>query len=605
MSYQPTILLYREAADYQHYGDAKISSDFFGEQDNASDMMDFSDLRSKVYINNKEGKYRFICADCGSPLKISGGANYGDRYVRYHFKHFGPVPDNCEYKEPHNYTKEEIARQIFHGRQEGHKHLFIKDLIHKYLTEEFGEGSSRIEERVKMGGRQWRRPDINVDTQFGNVAFEVQLAPISIDVITARNQAYRGNGGYIIWIFDEFIEEEFRFPKRDAGSQNLRNIFIFDEEAISKTEREHRLYLNVWYFENGWHHELLAFSDLTFDENRKLVYYKDLINEKSNSISEDTSASYVEPSSHVHSAYNWVQSQELGSIFYQNYDKDFVAIYASKLSDVLNEYNPLLKFLYCLEYVKTGNDMMNYVRDEPEKQRKIQNNISVAKWEALKRAREITHAIPLDIWEEFNITLIPEVFEDTKFMNVCYKLGFRMEGFEKHHQRLSVTYYLEDILEKEGSAPLPKEIKEKRFQRIDILILESLYGIESDDVAFEYAQKLESARGFLRCIFYIWTGINVTGLANLSATVNNLIDHFSKESKIVKWVIKNSPKEYKFSNFTSNKGKNRLSELNDYDNERPTSFLECLVKHMCNSGTLLSEAIASVGKLHDDDDYYD
>lgn len=162
-----------------------------------------------------------------------------------------------------------------------------------------------------------------------------------------------------------------------------------------------------------------------------------------------------------------------------------------------------------------------------------------------------------------------------------------------------------NFLEKEGSAPLPKEIKEKRFQRIDILILESLYGIESDDVAFEYAQKLERARGFLRCIFYIWTGINVTGLANLSATVNNLIDHFSKESKIVKWVIKNSPKEYKFSNFTSNKGKNRLSELNDYDNERPTSFLECLVKHMCNSGTLLSEAIASVGKPHDDDDYYD
>lgn len=235
----------------------------------------------------------FLCGCCKRPLKIAGGDPDGKK--RFHFMHIDKLPEGeCEYYDEVRFTKDQIKAMIFNGRTESIEHQQTKTMISEALTKDPNVRQVAVEEVAKNVGKTWRKPDIRVDFKDGKtVVLEVQLSPIFLHVILERNDAYRENGWYICWIFDDVNDEDPNLRKLDTWVNNNYNMFGFDDEAKQKTGMTGRLHLTVRYFrfsviEDGlnsrfageWLSKTVPFDELTFDGKRKMVYFFDSESER-------------------------------------------------------------------------------------------------------------------------------------------------------------------------------------------------------------------------------------------------------------------------------------------------------------------------------------
>lgn len=253
----------------------------------------FSELRSEIKKQDRiDSKRTFLCGCCKNPLKIVGGNENGKKC--FHFMHiFTPSEHECEFFDKIPYSKEEIKAMVFNGRTESVLHKQTKNTIASALNEEPDITMVAVEEVAKKVGKTWRKPDIRADFKDKTVVFEVQLSPIFHHVILERNDAYRDNGWYICWIFDDVNEDAPVMRELDAWVNNNYNLFGFDNKAREATETSGRLHLTVKYYtfnviEDGlksrlggeWHTETVQFSDLTFDANQRMVYLHNSNSEK-------------------------------------------------------------------------------------------------------------------------------------------------------------------------------------------------------------------------------------------------------------------------------------------------------------------------------------
>ena len=252
-----------------------------------------SELRSEVKKQDRiDSKRTFLCGCCKGPLKIVGGNENGKKC--FHFMHiFTPAENECDFFDKIPYSKEEIKAMVFNGRTESIRHKQTKNTIASALNEEPDITMIAVEEVATRVGKTWRKPDIRADFKDKTVVFEVQLSPIFHHVILERNDAYRNNGWYICWIFDDANEDAPVMRELDAWVNNNYNLFGFDDEARAATENSGRLHLTVKYYtfnviEDGlnsrlggeWHTEIVQFSDLTFDANQRMVYLHNSNSEK-------------------------------------------------------------------------------------------------------------------------------------------------------------------------------------------------------------------------------------------------------------------------------------------------------------------------------------
>ena len=233
----------------------------------------------------------FLCGCCKRPLKIVGDINGKNCF---HFKHIDILPEGeCDYYDKVKYTKEEIKAMIFNGRTESLEHRQTKAAISLALENEPNIRQVAVEKVAKKVGKTWRKPDIRADFDDKTVVLEVQLSPIFPYVTLERNDAYRDNGWYICWIFDDVNEDHPIMRELDAWVNNNYNLFGFDDEAKAATEKSGRLHLTVKYYvfniiEDGlnsrlcgkWQTETVQFSDLTFDADQRMVYLHDSNSEK-------------------------------------------------------------------------------------------------------------------------------------------------------------------------------------------------------------------------------------------------------------------------------------------------------------------------------------
>lgn len=234
----------------------------------------------------------FLCGCCKRPLKIVGGVDNGKKC--FHFMHINtPGKDECDYYEKVPYNGDEIKAMIFNGRTESIEHKITKNVIATALRSDPDVVNVAVEEVVKKVGKTWRKPDIRTDFKDKTVVFEVQLSPIFHHVILERNDAYRDNGWYICWVFDDVNDDDPIMRKLDAWVNNNYNLFGFDETAKNATEASGCLYLTVKYFEfrviedginsrldGEWYTETVPFSELTFDSEQHMVYLHDSNTEK-------------------------------------------------------------------------------------------------------------------------------------------------------------------------------------------------------------------------------------------------------------------------------------------------------------------------------------
>lgn len=244
-------------------------------------------LRGEISLNKT-----FLCGHCQRPIYISGRYEPVAGQKRLHFQHFRYSDgEECAFHEGSHYTQDEIRRMIFNGRQESREHKKLKRIIQDCFIPIVGENHVFEEPTLHGNDGGWRRPDIYVELSDKNIVFEVQLTYIFLTVINERNIVHRNNDRYVMWIFRDFgngdgektIESE-RLSKLDIFAANNYNAFVLDEEAIEETQLMGELYLNVYYrdyyINNGRSEALLkkslvAFDDLIFDNENKLIYYFD------------------------------------------------------------------------------------------------------------------------------------------------------------------------------------------------------------------------------------------------------------------------------------------------------------------------------------------
>lgn len=234
----------------------------------------------------------FLCGCCKRPLKIVGGNENGKKC--FHFMHIHtPDKDECDYYEKVPYSGDEIKAMIFNGRTESIEHKITKNAIATALRADQDILNVAVEEVAKKVGKTWRKPDIRADFKDKTVVFEVQLSPIFHHVILERNDAYRDNGWYICWVFDDVNENNPIMRELDAWVNNNYNLFGYDADAAAATQASECLHLTVKYYsfkviEDGlksrlggeWHTETVPFSNLTFDSGKHLVYLHDSNTEK-------------------------------------------------------------------------------------------------------------------------------------------------------------------------------------------------------------------------------------------------------------------------------------------------------------------------------------
>ena len=252
-----------------------------------------SKLRSEVKKQELiDSKLTFLCGYCKRPLKIVGGNENGKKC--FHFRHiFTPAQNECEFFDKVPYSKEEIKAMVFNGRTESVLHKQTKNFIASAIKGEPDIVEVAVEQVAKRVGKTWRKPDIRADFKDKTVVFEVQLSPIFHHVILERNDAYRDNGWYICWIFDDVNEDAPVMRELDAWVNNNYNLFGFDDNAKTATKTTGRLHLTVKYYtfnviEDGlnsrlggeWHTETVQFSNLTFDAHQRMVYLHDSSSER-------------------------------------------------------------------------------------------------------------------------------------------------------------------------------------------------------------------------------------------------------------------------------------------------------------------------------------
>lgn len=297
MSHIPTIRTYFDNREGQML--SRESTSFFNcdydEEYRENSYVLFSDLRTQIQdIKRIESKTTFLCGCCKTPLKICAGLL--DGVQQFHFKHvFTPQEGECDYYEGKKYSESDIKAMLFNGRTEGIEHKRIKTIIQRALLNELSDDKVLVEKVAKKVGPTWRKPDIRAIYEDKTVVFEVQLSPLFHHVILERNSAYRNNGWFICWLFDDVLTDHPLMRNLDAWANNNYNLFAFDKAAEIATIESGKLHLTVIYsrftveetdnntipsLKAQWVTETVAFSELIFDVISRMVYRYDSGKEK-------------------------------------------------------------------------------------------------------------------------------------------------------------------------------------------------------------------------------------------------------------------------------------------------------------------------------------
>lgn len=225
----------------------------------------------------------FVCYFCGQNIKINGG---GQTKKVLHFAH-KKDSNFCHIKTDNKYSKLEIQRVKYNGAKESPLHFETKNLIKEFIELNNDFSNIKVEKIIKSNKNylEWKKPDISAAYKKVEVVFEIQLSTTFLSVIVDREYFYKENQTYILWIFRNFVIDEFkqRFTEKDVFYSNNRNAFVLDSEAINLSKQNNDLHLLCYYqipfIENlkikyNWECKYVSFEQLTFGEiNYKIFYY--------------------------------------------------------------------------------------------------------------------------------------------------------------------------------------------------------------------------------------------------------------------------------------------------------------------------------------------
>ena len=223
---------------------------------------------------------RFRCAICRHPLylsrRISGIQN------RW-FVHDGKSED-CPWYEGNRLSPEQTKALIYRGQQEGASHRAMKEFIGTWLAKD-PLVSEINQEQTTFGSvlkGEWRRPDVKCSYRGTPLVFEIQLSYTFLSDVIARDEFYRREGIFIIWVFAKF--EPNRAVVTDEAFFNRRNLFVLDKEAMHQTaERGSLTFSGVRQvptlvdeqIHDVWTSEYVQLADVIFPNDTLRPYFFD------------------------------------------------------------------------------------------------------------------------------------------------------------------------------------------------------------------------------------------------------------------------------------------------------------------------------------------
>lgn len=241
----------------------------------------------------------FVCFYCKQRIRIRGGKSdsVGRKIETLHFAHLKDS-EACHIKTANPYTKEEVDRIKYNRSKESQLHLVTKDKLIQCLRfneRTIGEISDiQLEKVIKAKGpeTEWKKPDINFIFKDKRVALDLQLSTTWLDVVTRRQEFYKNQGIYILWVFHYFDlnDNTRRLMFNDVVYTNNQNAYVFDDEAFEKSIKEKNLFLKCFYktykvrnlkLEDEWPAwRFINIGDMTFEEEYHKIFYHDSNGEK-------------------------------------------------------------------------------------------------------------------------------------------------------------------------------------------------------------------------------------------------------------------------------------------------------------------------------------
>lgn len=257
----------------------------------ASVYFDEQDERQKdaVHVQRREllrakrkGLKLWVCALCQEPIYIAGGLGRTRR--RAHFKHFVDSP-RCPYQTRSGLDLETIRRIKYNGAKESPLHRDMKAAMASLLERDPAvSGEVRVEKTFfhQDQGKMWRRPDIAYTWNGLGLVMEIQISSDFLDIIIGREDFYREQGHFILWVFSQL--EIDQFTTKDIYVGNQKNCFVFNERARALSEETGVLTFECHYkrpqLDQGkivdtWECRDITLQDLTFDQERMQAFCHD------------------------------------------------------------------------------------------------------------------------------------------------------------------------------------------------------------------------------------------------------------------------------------------------------------------------------------------
>lgn len=240
------------------------------------EMYDSDDLFAKGIGAETRDKYsrqqiKPFCCECDQPLVVAMN-QYGHGF----FKHF-PNHSYCVLSEE-NLSSEETERYN-HRAKESYRHKYLKNRIGELLTKVDGveKDSVSIDQFFIIDEEEKRKPDVYCVYGGKSLAFEVQLSSLTVGEIGKRNDFYKRNNIYLLWIQDELDLHNQRMVDKDIKYRNeYQNLFQLNEKAntFELTVNFKKPYLH--YNDEvrcRWETTNISLNELRFDEDFNVYYF--------------------------------------------------------------------------------------------------------------------------------------------------------------------------------------------------------------------------------------------------------------------------------------------------------------------------------------------
>lgn len=226
----------------------------------------------------------FGCALCATPVYIVSSPK-----KHFFFRH--KIEDGaCPAVTRNALSRDEICALKYHGLRESRAHKRIKELIHCSLSADPGFSNIQTEKqwRSTQDKSSRRQPDVQAQHKNLRIAFEVQLSTTFLDVVVGRRVFYRDENALLVWVLGEFDPNHRNLTVDDLLISNNSNVFIADEETEQLSELEKRFLLRCFYrvpervgrdVADSWATEIVAFDQLTVDQENQSAFYFDYAHE--------------------------------------------------------------------------------------------------------------------------------------------------------------------------------------------------------------------------------------------------------------------------------------------------------------------------------------